>query len=651
LSTFENYKALLANLSTDMKYLSKDASSFRKKLRETERSLGEVQRDASMQINAFLQEVALVTGEHDSVPNGKGDEQGSRYAKDELKQSPVEAQPVPNSVLDAFKTFQGELERTKLAVISPKTMEKMIADRDGLVKQSAVIEQQLDVLCKDIDRWLASTIRKPKIPFRHSGLRNKTAREIHTVAWIDEKLPAIERELTELEKELNAVRKAHTALVGSYPDHLASVVKSIISLLEAHQQSVKHLQEHRQWLNSSDVNPPETHEEWLKTFTSELNEREHHVAPNLPLSASELRRFTINLFDEGMDRRRHVLHRIKQEQKAVDSLISTYSTDLKLYHFNFGHEGDKKSKPSRKIQRILDAELKSGKANRKEANLLARIEQHEQRVREGFDHLIKQAKPTVRRHFKDDFFSVLFLTSQGIKPSDYAEPYKKSWHLYPNYHLCLEAVQTTDMKQRDVDALIKRPLRSKLCTACLEGTLTQDQAMILQDIDVHNDLFTMFTSHDVPLDLVFALHAQEGQGWLGALLETPKLHGLIAEHRHDPFDERLWNLVVQKQLKPWHYACIVRLHFSEDHALETLLLGEDVWGELNEFAGLYDVEEELRQLVEIYKPKNDKSSLASAPLSLSDVMKTLEPIADFTVDKASTTSKKVRRRKKGRHTF
>ena len=39
--------------------------------------------------------------------------------------------------------------------------------------------------------------------------------------------------------------------------------------------------------------------------------------------------------------------------------------------------------------------------------------------------------------------------------------------------------------------------------------------MILQDIDVHNDLFTMFTSHDVPLDLVFALHAQEGQGWLG----------------------------------------------------------------------------------------------------------------------------------------
>ena len=150
--------------------------------------------------------------------------------------------------------------------------------------------------------------------------------------------------------------------------------------------------------------------------------------------------------------------------------------------------------------------------------------------------------------------------------------------------------------------------------------------MILQDIDVHNDLFTMFTSHDVPARFGVCPACSGRARLVGALLESPKLHAVIADHRHDPFDERLWNLVVQKALKPWHYACIVRLHFSEDHALETLLLGEDVWGELNEFAGLYDVEEELRQLVEIYKPKNDKTSVASAPLSLSDVMKTLNPL-------------------------
>ena len=651
MSTFEEYNVLLESLGVDVKYLSKDASSFKLKLVQTEQNLNIAQRDASKQINSFLQQITSDTGEVN--PNTDQDKkQGNDEAKDASDQPRGEEQPVPRSVLNAFKTFQHELESTKLSVISAKKMEKMITDRDDMVKQSKVIKRQLDVLCNDIDQWLASTMKKPRLPFRqHSGLRNKKARDIHIVSWMDEKLPDVERELAELDKDAKAVRKAYTALVGSYPDHLVSVVKSIVALLEAHQQSVNHLHEHRQWLNSSDIKIPESHEDWLNMLTSELKERELHVAPNLPLSASELRRFTINLFDEEMDRRRHVLHRIKQEQGAIDSLMNTHSMDHKLHHFNFGYEGAKKEKPSRKIRQILDAELKSGKASRKETNLLVRVEQQEQRVRDGFEHLINQAKPTVRRHFKEDFFSVLFITSQGIKPSDYVGPYKKSWHLYPNYHLCLETVKTTSMKQREVDALLKRPLRSKLCAACLDGTLTQDQAMILQDIDVHNDLFTMFTSHDVPLDLVFALHAQEGQGWLGALLESPKLHAEIAEHRHDPFDERLWNLVVQKALKPWHYACIVRLHFSEDHALETLLLGEDVWGELNEFAGLYDVEEELRQLVEIYKPKNDKASLASAPLSLSDVMKTLEPIADFTVDKASTTSKKVRRRKKGRHTF
>ena len=81
------------------------------------------------------------------------------------------------------------------------------------------------------------------------------------------------------------------------------------------------------------------------------------------------------------------------------------------------------------------------------------------------------------------------------------------------------------MKQRELDALLKLPLSAKLCSACLTGTLTREQAMILQDIDIHNDLYTMFEKHAVPLDLVFALHAQEGQAWLSALLQTPKLHG------------------------------------------------------------------------------------------------------------------------------
>ena len=126
---------------------------------------------------------------------------------------------------------------------------------------------------------------------------------------------------------------------------------------------------------------------------------------------------------------------------------------------------------------------------------------------------------------------------------------------------------------------------------------------------------------------------------------------VIAEHRHDPFIESLWKLVVEKRIKPWHYACIVRLNFSEEHALETLLLAEEVWKELNEYAALYEVEEELRHLVEIYKPRNDKEFVASAPLSLSDVMQTLQPIARLQWIKASTRSKKVTRKKREKTQF
>ena len=253
MSTFEEYNVLLESLGVDVKYLSKDASSFKLKLVQTEQNLNIAQRDASKQINSFLQQITSDTTEVN--PNT---DQNKKLENDEAKdasdQPRGEEQSVPHSVLNAFKTFQHELESTKLSVISAKKMEKMITDRDGLVKQSKVIKRQLDVLCNDIDQWLASTMKKPRLPFRqHSGLRNKKARDIHIVSWMDEKLPDVERELAELDKDAKALRKAYTALVGSYPDHLISVVKSIIALLEAHQQAVNHLQEHRQWLNSSDT--------------------------------------------------------------------------------------------------------------------------------------------------------------------------------------------------------------------------------------------------------------------------------------------------------------------------------------------------------------------------------------------------------------
>ena len=636
MSMFDDYNVLMNDLCLDLKQVTRGMVTLRSQIASDKNRLDNAQNQAAEEIQSFV---------------GRLTSSSNRKSSDGPKVSHEATDESETSILAAFQKFKEDLQKTEPIQRSEKGLAAIIAEQENLSKQCVVIERMVNTLCVDIDRWLTSTMKKPRLPLRHRGIRGKKARDIHTIAWLDQKLPDARRELKEIQNDVNSVRKSHTALIGSYPNHLQSVIESIITLLDAKIASVQRLQEHRQWLSKSETRLPETYEEWKEQFVKELVNREQHIAPNLPLNPTDVRTLTTNLFDDGIDRRRHVLHQIKQEQGALDTLIEEHAPNLKLHHFDYGYRGAKKGKPSRKIRQIVDSELKSGKATKKESNLHIQIVQHETRVEACYETLLGLAKPSVRRHFKDEPFSILIITSNKIKPADFLGPYKKSWHLYPNYHLCMDSIKKTTMKQRELDALLKLPLSAKLCTACLDGTLTREQAMILQDIDVHNDLYTMFEKQAVPLDLVFALHAQEGQAWLDALLRTPKLHEIVAEHRHDPFNESLWNLVVEKRIKPWHYACIARLNFSEEHALETLLLAEEVWKELNEYAALYEVEEELRHLVEIYKPSNDKEFVASAPLSLSDVMQTLEPIAEFTVDKASTKSKKVTRKKRGRHSF
>ena len=255
----------------------------------------------------------------------------------------------------------------------------MIKEQENLSKKCVVIERKVRTLCADIDRWLTSTMKKPRLPLRHRGLRGKKARDIHTIAWLDQKLPDARRELKELQTDINSVRKSYTALVGSYPNHLLGVIESIITFLNAQITSIEHLQEHRHWLSESETTIPETHEEWKEQLRKELVNREQHVAPNLALTPTDVRTFTINLFDNGIDRRRHVLHQIKQEQDALDTLIEEHAPNLKLHHFDYGYRGAKKGKPSRLIRRMIDSELKSSKASKRNQTFILELFSMKQR--------------------------------------------------------------------------------------------------------------------------------------------------------------------------------------------------------------------------------------------------------------------------------
>ena len=329
MSTFDDYNVLMNDLCLDLKQVTRGIVTLRTQITSENNKLDNVREQAAEEIQSFVGRLQ---------PSTQQSPDGAKVPNKDTEESKI-------SVLATFQKFKEDLEKIKPVQRSEKKVEAMIKEQENLSKKCVVIERKVRTLCADIDRWLTSTMKKPRLPLRHRGLRGKKARDIHTIAWLDQKLPDARRELKELQTDINSVRKSYTALVGSYPNHLLGVIESIITFLNAQITSIEHLQEHRHWLSESETTIPETHEEWKEQLIKELVNREQHVAPNLALTPTDVRTFTINLFDNGIDRRRHVLHQIRQEQDALDTLIEEHAPNLKLHHFDYGYRGAKRGNP------------------------------------------------------------------------------------------------------------------------------------------------------------------------------------------------------------------------------------------------------------------------------------------------------------------
>lgn len=531
-------------------------------------------------------------------------------------------------------------------------IEDMLNSWTRLKSNHNILFQKLDVVCGDIDKYLASL--QKRLSLKKNKIKNHRARDIPTVSWLDSKLGDMQRELKNVRNEVKAAENERQRLDDSYPDPIINILVNLNSLLEGQKKSTENIEKYRSYLNQTYPEIPVSISQWLESLNSKLIEREIDLAPNLPLSTGEFRTFTSNLFDNDLDIRRNAIQQIERERNATQKLMDDHIHKLDFHHFDIGLSSGKNkkknSRPSQKIKNLLEKSFYKILDVKTHTKSVKDAEKHHQLVSESAEKLINSATTSTKRHLKGEPFSILLITSRGMKPSSYLKAYKKSWHIYPNYHLCHEEIQASDKNQRTLDILVKLPISSKLFRACLKDELTQDQAMILQNIDIHDDLLQLLHSHQIPLELIFALDSQEGKYWLNALLANPKMYLVIEEHRHDPFDERLWDLVLQKSLKPWQYACMVRLNFNGENALETLLLSENPWDELNEFAALYNVEDELKQLIDVYQPKNISKN-SSSTLSLSDVMKIVDPISEYTVNKSIAPSKKVKRRRRGRYSF
>lgn len=559
-------------------------------------------------------------------------------------------------------TLYDELEELKVNLESQNAprkesktemqIENMLNSWTRLKSNHNILSQKLDVVCGDIDKYLASL--QKRLSLKKNKIKNHRARDIATVSWLDSKLGDMQRQLKNVRNEVKAAENERQRLDDSYPSPIINILVNLNSLLEGQKKSAENIEKYRFYINQTYPEIPVSISQWLESLNTKLIEREIDLAPNLPLSTGELRIFTSNLFDNDLDIRRNAIQQIERERNATKKLMDDHIDKLDFHHFDIGLSSGKnkkkKSMPSQKIKNLLEKSFYKILDVKTHTEYIKGAEKHHKLVSESVEKLISSATTSTKRHLKGEPFSILLITSRGMKPSSYLKAYKKSWHIYPNYHLCHEEIQASDKNQRTLDILVKLPISSKLFRACLSDELTQDQAMILQNIDIHDDLLQLLHSHQIPLELIFALDSQEGKYWLNALLANPKMYLVIEEHRHDPFDERLWDLVLQKSLKPWQYACMVRLNFNGENALETLLLSENPWDELNEFAALYNVEDELKQLIDVYQPKNISKN-SSSTLSLSDVMKIVDPISEYTVNKSIAPSKKVKRRRRGRYSF
>lgn len=601
------------------------------------------------------------------------------------------------SLTDQFEAFQASIKSSPLCDEIPNLVKRvgpLLENEANLRKTQRQLRKKLRVLENEIDEWILTMKKRPSIH------RLGRARDAKPVTNLEESLTSLDSSFAQIRNDMQSSREYLDQIQRDFPQVMLALLGAINSWLHVFDESIEALVSNVKLLTTTELILPENVDEWRSQFVEALHEREVHLHPNLQLGTADLNLFTTLLFQTELMQREQAVLLISKEQESIQKLVDLHLPELDVSHFDvveirktklingksktltrfieerqkstwdelkpkhkaqwdaaeYCHRSSKKPvKPSKKrsnstkIKELLNEYQAQFEQQIDASAALELHEEHKATMGAQFQSLLEQAPSKVQRHFKEKPFSVLILASAEMEVKEFVSAYKRSWHLYPNFHLSMDALLTSSLKQRELDEIIKLPISAKLCTACLQGELTSDQALILQSIDVHNELFEFVKNHpSVDLSLVFALHAQEGQLWLGALLNNPEMFAEIEHHRHEPFEQAIWDLVIHKKVKLWQYACIVRLDFEDFSAKETLLLADDFWSELNEMAALYDVEDALQELIKIYKPIKDTAK-PGAQISLNDVFNLIKPIADVTVNTSMAKSKKTKRRKKGRY--
>ena len=541
-----------------------------------------------------------------------------------------------------LQTKQNDLHKMELEI------ESSLSEILKFQQENTTINGKLIVVQREIDDWMQKKIRWADKKL-HRGLKDNS-NEVRPVRA----LKVIIQRNTRLISSAKSKIKELTQLIEStsewYPHPIKETFESLIKTANHLYESSEIIKKELKRFEIADgIQLPTGFTEWSEVFVTFLLDRESNLQFNLQLTKQELRIASTFLFDDLIQNNGFIKNRIDHEFISFKTMkeMMNHSIDYtvfdvrKLRKKNHSYSGQFAQATKRWVRSLLD--------EKEATEFFDVIEKREEKIEQHIENLRKEMSNKVQRHFKNDLFSALLISSYEIPESKYIQFYKSGWHKFPNFHLHVDEIKQSDKSHDDLDELIKTPIRHDLFLLCLNDDLTKNQAIMLQDMDKEGTLFKLTQSYDISLDLVFALYGKEHREWYKALLQNPELCHVIEEVRHDQFNPHIWDCVITKNLTSWQYICIMNLSFESEEILKELSQADDVWEELTEYyVNMFDLSDEFARLVRIYQPT---AQTEKKTLSLTDIIEAVEPISEFTVRENSSRSRKKKRKKRGRFSF
>jgi len=507
-----------------------------------------------------------------------------------------------------------------------------------LKSEPIAISKRLAVVVTEIERWFDLTSINRKWG---TGTKRRQASDIKTVKEIKEKITEFQKkslsELSHNVKVLSEQLAQHSKLNSKSTIQGIRLLHETVAEITVNETMLETTKKEIETQLRKKIGTPQQGEDWFVSLNQHLHSRSSNTPQNHPLNEhdvvcildGELRDFIDSVTDEVV------------QLDLKNALVQQQHSSVKRMDFSMFNS--QKSSISHHILKRLDKQrrIKEGDIKR----LFEQLSLFENQIAERHETLSADIPDVLNKHFRKDIFGKYVVHFSPLDEKSYVHCRKNQWNRYPNFFFCIDSITKSSLPRKQLDEIIKLPVSQELCTECLDGRLSIEQALILNSIDFSDTLLRLFRE-GVDLEFMFSLYDAKDSGWLTALLENSDKHIEIMEVRRHAFNSHLWKAFLKKKFGLWELQVLLNIGFT-DAVLSEMCEGELPWEEAeNYYAPANDLDERLKNLRTIYGPKSHSESENMTVLSLSDVCKSVGQISEYTLDQPKKTKSKVIRKRR-----